>query len=483
MQSIDKKIEEMFSSKEGGVVYNTITAFMEKYSMQKAIAEGVLVGFSGGPDSVFLLSFLYYYRSRENLDFNISSVHIHHMIRGESADRDAEFSEEFSKALGVDFYLNKVNVPLICATEHLGIEEAARNARYSTFEDIIRGRSDINAIALAHNASDNTETVLLNMLRGSGVLGMGGIPPVRDNIIRPLIVISKKEITNLLDAFKIPYAIDESNSTDEYSRNYIRNNVSPLLEKLTENPDMSVLRMSENMRSAFDFIDKSCQSVIDDISDISRFEISRIRSLHRAVLSRLFSVICQKITGKTPEEKHISLFCKEIERDNFTISIPGEYNFVCERGICTFVKKEKVDNFGIIKLEFGKNKIDGYALTVFVGEKLSDFSSNVYKKSIHLRVPSAIIERGLYLRTRRDGDAYRYGGMTHRLKKVFNDRNIPPFMRDLVPVLCDEEGIVFVPGLKICDRIKNDENSVWITLSFEEPTDGESVVYTADKLT
>lgn len=483
MQSIDKKIEEMFASKKGWGVYNSITAFIEKYSMQAFLDKGVLVGFSGGPDSVFLLSFLHYYRTRQNLDFNISAAHIHHMIRGESADRDAEFAEEFCKVLGVDFYLNKINVPLISATEHIGIEEAARNARYSTFEDIIRGRSDINAIALAHNASDNTETVLLNMLRGSGVLGMGGISPVRDNIIRPLIVISKKEITSLLESFAIPYVIDESNLTDEYSRNYIRNNVSPLLEKLTENPDMAVLRMSENMRSAFDYIEQSCQSVIDGLGDISRFEVSRIRGLHRAVLSRIFSVICQRICGKTPEEKHISLFCKEVMKDNFTISIPGEYDFVCERGVCTFVKKEKVDIFGIIKLEFGKNKIDGYALTVFVGEKLSESSLNVYKKSIHLRVPSVIIENGLYLRTRRDGDAYRYGGMTHRLKKVFNDRNIPPFMRDLVPVLCDEEGIIFVPGLKICDRIRNDEASVWVTLCYEEPTPGESVVYTADKLT
>ena len=483
MLRLDKKIEGMFTSREGGEAYNSILAFIEKHSMKAMLDKGVLVGFSGGPDSVFLLSFLHYFRRRENLDFNICSSHINHMIRGASADGDADFSEKFCIALGVDFYLKKIDVPLISKSEHIGIEEAARSARYTTFEDLIRGRSDINIIALAHNSSDNTETVLLNMLRGSGVLGMGGIPPVRDNIIRPLLVISKKEISNLLDTYGIPYVVDESNLTDEYSRNYIRNNVSPLLEKIADNPDIAVLRMSENMRTAFDFIEQSCQAVMDSIPNISCFDISHVRGLHKAVLSRFFSVICHRVCGKTPEEKHISLFCKEVYSDNFAISIPGQYNFVCERGICTFIKKEKLDNFGIIKLDFGKNKIDGYALTIFIGEKLSETSSNVYKKSIHLRVPSAIIENGLYLRFRREGDAYRYGGMTHRLKKVFNDRNIPPFMRDQIPILCNDEGIVFVPGLRLCDGIKNDENSISITICFEEPVLDESAVYTADKLT
>ena len=241
--------------------------------------------------------------------------------------------------------------------------------------------------------------------------------------------------------------------------------------------------MSENMRCAFEYIDESSRRIISDLADISCFEVSRIRGLHRAILSRLFSIICESITGKIPEEKHISLFCQCVNSDNFAISIPGEYNFVCERGVCTFVKKEKEQNSRIIKLEYGKNIIDGFALTIFIGEKLSKFSLNVYKKSIHVRLPSAIINEGLFLRFRKEGDCYRYGGMTHRLKKVFNDRNIPPFMRDFIPVLCDSEGIVFVPGLSLCDRIKADETSVYVTFCFGEANEGESAVYTADKLT
>ena len=150
------------------------------------------------------------------------------------------------------FFKSKVIYKTI--DEKKGIEEAARIARYSAFNDIIRGRSDISTIAVAHNMSDNAETVIFNLLRGSGTRGAAGIRPVRDNIVRPLISVNKSDIVAALEYVDFYYVTDSTNTSTYYTRNYIRHKIVPKLAHINDDPERMLKRFSDNARSDDDFI-------------------------------------------------------------------------------------------------------------------------------------------------------------------------------------------------------------------------------------
>jgi tRNA(Ile)-lysidine synthase len=190
----------IFLTKRGRDIENTISEFMSSNSMNELLARGVAVGFSGGADSVLLLIFLR--KIQKELGFTLKAVHINHMIRGADADEDEAFSKEFAEALGIEFISKKIDVPSIAKSSKTGLEEAARNVRYQFLNEIVDSTHAIGAIATAHNATDNLETVIFNLMRGTGINGLCGIAPVRDNIIRPMLQIPKAEILELLNEAK-----------------------------------------------------------------------------------------------------------------------------------------------------------------------------------------------------------------------------------------------------------------------------------------
>lgn len=481
MCSHNKKIVEMFLSDKGMELYDRIIKTIEKENMLPLIEKGVLVGFSGGADSIFLISFLIEYKRRTNKSFSLTAVHVNHGIRGDEADRDEEFSRSFLADLEVPFVSVYRDVPAISREEGIGTEEAARNIRYSVFEDLIKSRDDIGAIAVAHNATDNTETVLMNILRGSGISGVCGIKPIRDNIIRPIIAISKSEIVDALTENGIPFVVDSTNLSTDYSRNYVRNEVLPLLSRLAPNPDVAFSRLTENLRIDLDYLNNKADEFIDKECR-EKILASSLRELHPSIYAKVISKLVHKNAGVYPEEKHISALRELLNMENFRYSLPGEKDFVCERGICSFLPKKIENDISgqIFSLRRGENKISGTNLTVFIGA-IDKTSLNVYKFSIQAAISSAIIDSGLILRFKTDGDAYRYAGINHKLKKVFNDRNIPPTQRSRIPVICDSEGIVLLPGMSERDGAKSDisTDNIPITFAYTTPADGETELFTA----
>ncbi len=481
MFKLSNKIVDMFASKSGGELYDRILATIEKGRMEPFMDAGLLVGFSGGADSVFLMCFLTEYKRRKNKSFPMLAVHVNHGIRGEEADRDERFSRCFSNALGIMFESRNIDVPAIKKETGLGIEETARNARYSVFNGIIDGRNDISSIAVAHNATDNAETVIMNILRGSGLSGVCGIKPTRQNIIRPLISISKSEILSALQASDIPYVTDSTNLSSDYTRNYVRNEILPLLSRLSDNPELSFTKLTDNLRSDLEYLTMTADLFIaNECSD--KILSSKLRELHPSIQAKVISSLVHSSTGEYPEEKHISALHELLKTDNFKYSLPGEMNFICQRGICTFSPKKCENKIAkqIFSLTKGENKISGTNLTVYIGD-IDKSSLNVYKFSIQANLSSAIIDDGLVLRFRSEGDSYRYAGMTHKLKKVFNDRSIPASERALIPILCDSQGIVLVPGMLERDGAKSDitTNNLPITFAYGFPTDGETEVFSA----
>ena len=450
-----EKITKLFNSELGQKIYESFKRALSDFSMHEKIKSGVLIGFSGGPDSVMLLSLLYKYSIEEISQFKILAVHINHNIRGEEAKRDEVFSKEFCEALGIEYISKMIDVPHMSKSLSLSVEEAARKARYSTFKDIIESRNDISTIAVAHNSSDNIETVIFNMLRGSGTKGLSGINPARDNLIRPLIYVSKKYILEALDYHDIPYVIDSTNLLTDYTRNYIRHNLIPHFSKIIKNPEASIERMCQILRMDDDFIESEAKKFISDNLKEKSVALNKLKNLHPALLSRVLSLLAKEHGIPSLESIHISKVRELIfsSSNDFSVSIPGGVSFIAREGFLTvgILQKASAASYEI-KLSLGVNFIPEINKFVLVSEKPFDKTfTNVYKIAIQQCIESDIIVGELFVREKRDGDAYRYGGMTHKLKKIFNDRGISPARRFEIPVICDDYGILWVPGFSVRD--------------------------------
>ena len=481
MYRLNKAVTEAFSTPLGKDIYDRILQTSTDKKMLALFDKGVLLGLSGGADSVLLLCFLKEYQRRENKEFPLLAVHINHGIRGDEANNDEEFSRQLSESLGVEFESFKIDVPSMSAEYGTGLEETARNARYSIFRNIIKSREDICAIAVAHNATDNAETVIMNMLRGSGINGMCGIKPVRDNVIRPLIKISKREIKLLLDESGISYVTDSTNFYSDYSRNYVRNEILPLFERLSADPESAITKLTENLRLDLEYLSAQTDEFIENRCS-EKILASELSELHPSIKAKVLSRIIYDNCGEYPEEKHISAISQLLKSENFRYSLPGSKDFICQRGVCAFIDKSYENSISkqIFSLNRGENKISGTNLTVYVGEVDKSFL-NVYNFSIQAHISSDIIDGGLKMRFKSDGDAYKYNGITHKLKKVFNDRNIPPTERDFIPIICDSNGIVVVPGMSERDgaRSADSDNNVTLTFAYKETSQGEIQLFTA----
>ena len=457
-------VNNLFESPCGRELYKEAILAIEEYSMAEKMRNGALVGFSGGADSVMLLCFLKKYY--ENLGSGkIVAVHINHMIRGDEADRDEAFSRDFCAAIGVEFVSKKVDVPAEAKRLSLGLEEAARNIRYSIFEEIFKSRNDISCVSIAHNATDNLETAIFNMMRGAGARGASGILPVRDNIIRPLIFVPKRDIVASLEENSIPYVTDSTNNEVEYNRNYIRNEIIPKLFRLTENPEAQFKKLSIALRLDDDYLDRVADGFLKEFSDF--VPVSKLCELHRALLARVLLKMARAGGAGGCEATHINEVEKLLSKD-FSVALPGGVNFISENGFLRVGKYEADIQVSYErKICLGINDIPEINKAVILSDvPLDNFSSKVYKISIQQTIDFDIIYGELYVREKRDGDSYVYGKMTRKLKKIFNDKNIPLKERSEIPIICDGRGILWVPGFPIRDGgNKKSERKLFIAIA------------------
>jgi len=438
------KICAMFSSAKGQKVILAAKKIIAELNID--LGKGVLVGFSGGPDSVMLLSLLCE-MSNSVRPFKIIAVHINHCIRGDEALRDENFARDFSNMLGIEFESFEIDVPKIAHERSLSLEEAARIERYSKFSEILSGRKDVGYIAVGHNSTDNLETVIFNMMRGAGTRGMSGIRPCRDNIFRPLLGVSKNDIKELLDRFAIPYVVDGTNGSVEYTRNFIRHEIVPKLSHLAHEPENMVGKMCGRLRKDDEYITEVAKKIVRSRTKIGREELV---ALHSAVLSRVLRIMASD-AGTEVFSTHIDKIGSLLETDNFSYSV-NRGVFVCERGVCGFTREMKRATDYRYDIRVGVTDIPQHSARVFLADEAFEKSSlNVYKFSIQANLASAIIVGELYIRPKKDGDTIFYGGHTRKLKKMFCDAKIPPSIRFDIPILCDDRGVVWVPGFGVRD--------------------------------
>ena len=466
----------VFNNEAGRGLYVRICEFIEKHAMRKRIEGGVLVGFSGGADSIFLLAFLNEYKKRCGLDFKILAVHVNHSIRGDEADFDEELSRRHAQSLGIDFISKKVDAKAYASENKLCLEEAARNLRYEIFADIIQSRSDISAIAIAHNANDNFETVLFNMMRGTGLRGISGISPIRDDIIRPILEITKDEITALLDAEGIKYACDSTNLSCDYSRNYIRHELIPKFKRLNENPENMISRLSESLREDNSFIESCAFEFCQENSVSGKIPLEKLLALHKSLLARVILNMA-KNARVSLERVHISKIIELLPTKSFKVSLPKTYEFIAESGYAYISEREEDEDFSF-KLTLGENRFPGFDdIIILSEEKYKETSPKVYKIAIQASFNFDIIQNELILRSKMEGDSYRAGGITRKLKKLFNDKNVPPTQRKRVPIICDGEGILYVAGYKVRDGASGNKLHLTILTPCDENSQNKRKFY------
>lgn len=241
---------------------NKVIETIKKYKLIEA-GDKIVLGVSGGPDSISMLNILN--EIKDEFDFKIYVAHINHLIREEAID-DEKFVENYCKKNDISFFCKRAEVQKIAETQKIGTEEAGRNVRYEFFEEVC-SKVGANKIAIAHNKNDKIETIIMHLLRGSGLSGLKGMQPIRDNkYIRPLIECERNEIEQYCEENKLEPRIDKTNFENEYTRNKIRNIVIPYI-KNEFNPNIIEIidRLSQVATDESDYIDNQAQNIYKKI--------------------------------------------------------------------------------------------------------------------------------------------------------------------------------------------------------------------------
>ena len=441
----------------------------------------VLIGVSGGPDSVTLLNVLLSFKKKYNLSFFIA--HLDHMLRGEESDKDVNFVKNLAQELGLYCEVKSCNLKKIAQKEHLTLEEAAREYRYKFYLETAK-KIKANKIALGHNADDQAETILMRFLRGSGLEGLMGIPPVRDKIIRPLIECSREEIEEYCQEHKIGYRIDSSNKEVIYFRNKIRLELLPLLSKdYNKNIKDITLRLRNIVSEVSAYLDQETEFFFKKVAKRENLEkviidLKKFTSLHPALKRRIIRKSIKVVKGDlySISFKHNSEILKltEYQLGEKEIYLPDD------------LRVNKIYNKIIIyKKRISKNQIDEIPATweynILIPGKTEIKSLNI---EVEIKIlDSADIKPSLYLkrkkskrefidynkvklpfklRNRRSGDKFcplKMKGFK-KVKDFFIDNKIPKSHRDLIPLLVDgEDKIIWIVGMRLDNRVKVDSNT------------------------
>lgn len=417
---------------------NKLPAFVRRYEMLRP-GERLICAVSGGADSVALLFAMYLLRQK--LEITVEAAHFNHCLRGEESDRDAQFVRDLCDRLEIPLHMGAGQV----VADKKGLEAAAREARYAFF-DSLPGK-----IATAHTADDNAETVLMHMVRGTGLKGLGAIAPVNGRIIRPMLCVTRQDVLDFLQAYHLSYVEDSSNATDLFLRNRLRHHVMPLLQK--ENPRFvqNLSQMALRLREDADTL-SSLASPTEDVE--------RLRQMPPALRSRSLSALLQGYGVPEPEAEHVALAEKLVFSGNPSARASFPANVVVGRNYGRLEKRETdmlPESVALPcpgEVRFGQVRIS-------------------CKPADQLRCTrdrfTVVPEGQIFVRSRQQGDSLRLRGGTKSLKKLFIDSKIPVHMRDKIPVLMDEKGVLGVYGIGAdLDRIASGLPAVEIRFEIVE---------------
>lgn len=404
--------------------------------------QGLLIALSGGADSVVLLHVASRYR--ELLGYRLEALHVHHGIRGAEADRDREFCIDLCHKLGILLTVREYDIPSLATLERAGLEETARKYRYLALEECAAAR-DLDGIATAHTATDNVETVLLQLTRGTASLH--GIPPTRGAYLRPLLTVSREGVLSYLQEHGLPHVEDSSNESVEYSRNLIRHRALPVLRQLNPRAEEAFGRAITCAREDDDYLQALAAPAAE------RGNVGEIAALPAPLRSRALIVRCGMLGIGPLSAIHVDALVRLCETaiPHSALDLPGG-TVAVENGLLVRSVASVAEDWEI-ELHPGENLLpDGSILFVFREnetdiEKYIAHQQIIYKLLINATLNFATIEGTMIARARRAGDRILSGGIHRSVKKMFCDGHIPTTERVYTPIICDGRGILWIPVL------------------------------------
>lgn len=433
-------------------LFEKIDSFAAVSGIEAALqgTQSVICAFSGGADSSVLLRWLH---SRLSVcKKRLVAAHVNHMIRGEESDADEAFCRRVCEKLGIPLYVEKVDVPARAAGSGMGLEECAREVRYAFLLNLSE-RLGGAAVATAHSATDNLETVIFHMTRGSGVRGVAGIAPVREIYIRPLLCCYSEEIREYAKESGIEYVTDSTNTDASYARNYIRAEIVPALRRLNPRADGAVLRLSAAAREDCEYIEAQADAALSGREFLSREEA---RQLHPSVFARVIRKMYRSCTGSASDLSDVNIRdCRGLVLSGCgSISLPGGCSFFVHKDR-VFVDFPAAESEPPEKAELavpGETVFGDWVITVSDGEPDGGkLCRNIYNLSIDRNAVFGKINVSLFVRSRRAGDTFLLGGMHKKVKKLMCDRCVPQPERDTLPLICDKDGILAIPKIGVRD--------------------------------
>lgn len=419
--------------------------------------ERILTAFSGGADSVFLLHFLHKFSTRFGI--KLGAFHLNHRIRGKEAEEDMLFCRRVAAAYDIEFYSSSKNVRAYAKKHKISVEEAGRKIRYAELEKT-RKKYGYDKIATAHNSSDNTETVLLNLVKGAGLSGISGIPEMRGNIIRPVLILTKDEIRNYLNAQGIAFRVDSSNLSEDYERNFIRNEIVPRLKgKLNPSLEDGIFKSAELFRSYSAYIngiiEQTGKKIVKFGKDELKLSVTGLREtethlagdLLRSSLKRNFSV---QMTFNDSKKVLFLLF----KQPGTKVKLTGDLTAFRERDEILIFRGRKSEDFTEQKVNEGKPvKFSGRELIIERKAGIpAGYSSNRKVEFIN----ADGLKRDFILRRWKDGDRFVPLGLkgSKKISDFLNEQKISSIKKKEQLVLTNGGRIVWVLGLRIDDRFK-----------------------------
>ena len=407
----------------------------------------IIIGLSGGADSVCLTHVLHSISA--DMGIELICAHMNHGIRGDEADCDAEFARSFSESLGIPFEFKKADIPSLAKEKGVSEELAGREARYAFFEELMQ-KYGFNKIATAHNKNDNAETILMNFMRGSGIKGLGGIPYIRGNIIRPILDCRRDEIEKYCEENGLKYVTDSTNNENIYTRNKIRLDLIPEIEKkFNSNFVGTVTENAHLIKEDSDFLERlSLEYYKKEVSD-NKTDIEKLLKQPISIRNRVIFEMIRTVMGTASDVS--SLFIKDITsliqkgKSGAYITLPKGVRAAVEYGSLCIKKTVKEYDF---EYEIPLDK------DVYIPEM---------GKTVHVQFVSEKSGKGMYveakeadkiiIRNRREGDVFYPSGMNGRkkVKDFFIDSKIPREERSRVGILTINGEIADIIG-KRSDR-------------------------------
>ena len=417
---------------------NKVCAFIRA---QKLIAPGdhVVCALSGGADSVALLWALYLLKDK--LKITLSAAHFNHNLRQAESDRDQEFCRQLCQRYDIPLSIGSGEVKAGAK----GLEAAAREARYGFFAGLS------GKIATAHTADDNAETLLMHLIRGTGLKGLGGISPMRGNVIRPMLTVTRQEVIAFLQEYCLAHIEDSSNQTDAFLRNRIRHHVMPLLyqenPKLSENLSQMALRLRQD------------EEILQSLTDGELPDVHTLRQMPEGLRKRHLARFLEDAGVKEPESEHLQLAESLVlsDKPSAKANFPGGIE-IC-RNYNRLEKRKSTDGLPVTELP-----CDGTVELIEQGIRIHSKPS--LEPSFTWDKFTVYPKGKMIIRSRKTGDTIRLQGGTKSLKELMIDKKIPASERNKIPVISDDAGVLAVWGIG-ANLDRTDGQGLCVEIRFE----------------